>query len=407
MVRMIKKSTSSIGKKRLYLGIVIFLLSCAMRLYFVIQNTDIPSSDAAVYDKLGLSLAETGGYTNSDGNPHSLYPPFYPFFLSIIYRIFGHNYLAVRIIQAIIGSFSCVLIYKIAAITIDNATGIMASFFALIYYPFIKGAGLLLTENLLVFLFLGTIFFILKILKEDRLRHQITLGILLGLTVLTKSIMLFFPFFLAPFFLFSSLKQCLNRYLVVMSFFIITIFPWALRNFIVFGEFIPISAESGFGLYSSYCPANGIFGLNAAPVDPIVVEAHKISSPSLRNRFFLKKTFQFILANPLRFLVLEFKKIVYFWAPFDWEIVGNKWFNIHYLLLLPFVAVGTVMAFKSFINNCLILLPVIYFQVMTLIFYGSPRFRFLVEPYLFILAAIGVKKLRESIVSQKMDIRDA
>ena len=258
-----------------------------------------------------------------------------------------------------------------------------------------------MTENLLVFFFLGTNFFIFKILKEDKLYQQIALGILLGLTVLTKSVMLFFPFFIAPIFIFNAIKQGLNRYLVVMSFFIITIFPWVVRNSVVFGEFIPISAESGFGLYSSYCPANGIFGLNAAPGDPIVVEAYKISSPSLRNRFFLKKTLQFILANPLRFLVLEFKKTVYFWAPFDWEIIGNKWFNILYVLLFPFVAVGTVMASKSFINNCIILLPIIYFQVMILIFYGSPRFRFIVEPYLFILAAIGVKKLREGIVSQK------
>jgi hypothetical protein len=150
--------------------------------------------------------------------------------------------------------------------------------------------------------------------------------------------------------------------------------------------------QGGFAFYSSYCPANGIFGMNAASDDPVVIESNKISSPVMRSNFLAKKTLGFIVNNPQKVLILEFKKILYFWAPFDWEIVGGRWFNFVYVIILPFFALGFILALRHFRKNYPVLLPIIYFQIMTLIFYGSPRFRLPIEPYLFILAITGISE---------------
>lgn len=376
-----------------YLIISIFLLAFIIRLVFVLKSSDIPEGDAYIYDRLAVSLSQGEGYVNTDGTAHSLYPPFYPFFLSVIYRFFGHSYTAVRIVQSIIGAFSCILIYLIGKRIYGFAIGAIAVGISLCYLPFIMSAKLLLTELVFTFLLLLVILYLLKIQEEpQRLKHCIMLGLVLGIALLTKSIMIFFPFFIIPLLIYLKKHYLdnLKSSIVLMSFFILSISPWIIRNYNIYHRFVPVSAHSGLGLYSSYRPAGGIFGMNAAGDDPVVIEANKISSPAARSDFLTKKTLEFIADNPREVLLLEFKKILYFWAPFDWEIVGGRWFNFVYVGMLPFFALGFIMAFKQLRKNYPILLPVIYFQIMTLIFYGSPRFRLPVEPYLFILATAGI-----------------
>jgi hypothetical protein len=172
--------------------------------------------------------------------------------------------------------------------------------------------------------------------------------------------------------------------------------PWIIRNYKVHHRFIISSAEGGMAFYASYFPPGGVFGFSGAS-DPAVSEAYsKIKSSALRNEFLIKKTIEFIVNNPKKVLVLELKKILYLWAPFDWEIVEGRWFNLAYVMTLPFFALGLFFAFKEFMRFYPVLLPVIYTQVMTLVFYGSPRFRLPIEPYMFIISAAAVLKLCET-----------
>ena len=373
--------------------VVIFLLAFTARLIFVLIDNSAPLGDAGVYDNLALSISHGQGYVNADGSLHTIYPPFYPFFLSVIYMIFGHSYKMVGVIQSIIGAFSCALIYLIGKKVYGRISGITAALIGAMYFPFIKSAGMLLTESFFTFLLISIIFYLLKVRNENSFPACIIFGLLLGMAMLTKSIMLFFPIFIMPTFFYLGGKYSINaglkKYALILLVLSFSLMPWAIRNYNVYHKFAPTSVEGGFGFYSSYCPANGIFGLNAASDDPVVIEGFKIASPVLRSKYFVKKTWDFIVNNPKKIIMSEAKKIIYFWAPFDWEIVGNRWFNLAYVLALPFFAIGFFLAIKEFRKNYPILAPIIYFQIMTLAFYGSPRFRLPIEPYIFILAAVG------------------
>ncbi len=390
-----------------YFSIAIFSIAFIIRLVFVPQDNDISYSDAYVYDALGWSISQGNGYVNSDGTPHSFYPPFYPFFLSIIYRFFGHDYAAVRIVQSIIGAFSCVLIYSIGKRAIGAAAGGIAAFISIFYPPFIKSAMLLLTELFFTFILCLIVFYLLKIQEKMKFKNCIILGLLLGIAALTRSIMLFFPIFIIPAFIYLKdkyrISEIVKRYILILLAIVFTLMPWVIRNYNIYHKFVPASTEGGQGLYLSYCPKGGIFGFNAAPLDPVVIEGNKISSPILRSQFFIKKTVDFIAANPRKVLVLEVKKLLYFWAPFDWEIVGGRWFNLVYAAILPFFTLGVMVIFKQFRKIYPILLPIIYFQIMTLVFYGSPRFRLPIEPYIFILGAVGILQLFKHIFARKCE----
>jgi len=376
--------------------IAIFLIAFIVRLSFVIYETDIPSSDAAYYDRLSISISKGYGYVDDNGAPDSFSPPFYPAFLAIIYKFFGHSYFAVRFIQSIIGAFTSVFIFLIGKRAYSFFVGIAASFISIAYLPFIKSAGLLRTENIFTFILILIVFYLLRIQENIKLRDSIMLGLLLGLSILTKSVMLLFLLFVIPAFIYSpdsSFLKRLKNYAVVLLFIILSMSPWIVRNYIVYRQFVLVSAQGGLGFYSSYCPSKGVFGYMADNEDPVILEASGIKSPVLRSNFLIKKTLSFILNNPWKVLALEVKKILYLWAPLDWEIVGNRWFNVIYLAMLPFFAIGFLLSMKKFKNYYPILIPVIYFQIISLIFYGSPRFRLPIEPYIFILGAAGIAEI--------------
>ena len=384
--------------------LVIFLLALIVRLIFVMPSKNTPSSDAASYDSLGLSLSKGNGYINADGNPNSFRPPFYPTFLAVIYKFFGHSYPAVRAIQSIIGAIACVLIFLIAVRIGGSSIGFLSSFLFAVYPPFIKSSELLLTELFFTSILLLIIFYLFKIQEHLRDKDCIILGILLGIGLLTRSMMILFPFFIIPVFIYSrkgSLSNIFKKYTIVLLFSGLTVLPWIIRNYAVYHKLVPVSTQGGITFYSSYRPPDGIFGMLATEDDPVVAEAMKISSPVLSSDFLVKKTLDFIVNNPVKVLFLEFKKIMYLWAPFDWEIIGGRWFNFIYAAMLPFFAVGFFLALRRFKRFYLMLLPIIYFQITSLIFYGSPRFRLPIEPYLFILSMVGINAIWSYILKKR------
>ncbi len=381
-------------------AVLIFSLALIVRLAYAVPQNDAIKGDACVYDALAVSLSRGDGYVNYNGGAHSLYPPLYPFFLSVIYKFFGHSYAAVRVVQSIIGAFSCVLIFLIGKKMHSFALGAISGFFSIFYLPFIKSAGRLLSELLFTFFLLLIVFYALKVREDKKFRYCATMGLLSGAAVLTRSVAMFLPFLTIPVFIYSEKRHfrgALKKYMTVLLFFGLSMSPWIMRNYNVYHAFVPTTTEGGFGLYLSYFPPGGIFGL-APRSDPILVEAGKIKDPLLCNKFLIRKTLAFIVNNPKKVLALEFKKILYQWAPFDWEIVEGRWFNLPYLAALPFFILGLFFALKEFIKFYPVLLPIIYIQAMTLIFYGSPRFRLPVDPYIFIISILGVLKLKGRIL---------
>lgn len=369
--------------------ILIFLLAFTIRLIFALYISEIPASDAYVYDQLAISLSQDKGYVNVDGTAHSFYPPFYPFFLSIIYRFFGHNYAAVMIVQSVIGALTCVLVYSIGRRLGGAMAGALSACLCAVYPPFIKSAGLLLTELLFTFLLSLIVYYLLKIRENTHYKDCIMLGLLLGISALTKSALVILSIFIIP--VFINKEDALKKYIVVVLFFALVISPWVIRNYSIYHKFVPIATQGGITFYSSYKPPNGIFGLLASGAsDPVITEAGRIQDPILYNNFLVKKTLDFIINNPKEVMLLEFKKILYLWAPFDWEIVGGRWFNFMYTAMLPFFVLGIFFAFQDFMRFYPVTMPIFYFQIVTLVFYGSPRFRLPIEPYIFILGFIGL-----------------
>lgn len=76
----------------------------------------------------------------------------YPLYLTVLYKLIGPNIIVPRIIKAIISTYTCVLIYRLASRTFDEGTGRMAGIMAALMPNLIIYCGYHLKETEMLFL---------------------------------------------------------------------------------------------------------------------------------------------------------------------------------------------------------------------------------------------------------------
>ena len=130
----------------------IFLTALALRLLHIWQIREAPFflvllGDARGYDEWAQRIAG-GDWIGTDVFYQA---PLYPYFLGILYSLFGHNLLIVRLVQAVIGASSAVLLGMATWRLLTPRAGLVAGFAMALYAPAIFFDGLLQKAVLDVF----------------------------------------------------------------------------------------------------------------------------------------------------------------------------------------------------------------------------------------------------------------
>src|SRR6185369_12490783 len=105
-------------KRRWALICVLILIAFGFRLFIAVRLPNDEPDDGRVYAQIARNLLEQHVYSHDTEAPYApslIRLPGYPLFLTAIYSVFGHtNNGAVRIIQALFDTGSCVLVALIA-----------------------------------------------------------------------------------------------------------------------------------------------------------------------------------------------------------------------------------------------------------------------------------------------------
>jgi len=321
----------------------------------------------------------------------SFRPPLYPLFLSLFYG-FGCSLIAIRIIQAIISSFTVLLIYITGKKIFDEKVGFISAIISVIYPFFIFYTGFFLTETLFIFLIVVTIYFYILTLKSDKykIKYLIQCGIYTGLGSLCRPTME--PFFLI-FLLFllmakEEFKVKIKKVLITSLFFILTLSPWIIRNYVIFKKFIPATTMGGWVFWEGNNPRSEGGPCSYFPKDILKMEETK------RNNYLYSLAIEEIKKNPKRFVWLLYNKFKRFWnvipnaSQFQralYKIISVLSFG----LLLPFFIIGFFLSLKKKIGLIIHAL-IIYFTIFHMIFLASIRYRVGIEPFYIIFAVYGL-----------------
>lgn len=229
--------------------VIVFLTALAVRLAYLLfiyadANTLI-TDDSRTYLELAETMLKTHGFNRDVGgviSPETERVPVYIIFLAIHRFLFGNAALAGVISQLILDSFACVIIAMIASKINGQATLLAGLVTALNPTQIIYGS-LILTDSLFHFFVCLFILFLARSLKEGGLRNTILLGLSLGLAIMTRDLMLYWPIVFIPLLFIHDLKKSKNGVLSfarsALLFFtiILCLSPLLIRNAVKFDSF--------------------------------------------------------------------------------------------------------------------------------------------------------------------------
>jgi len=153
--------------------LAVFGVAVVARLAF--QSLDIPTEiplDSDEYRRLASELLAGHGYVSETGVPTSMRPPFYPLFLAVLYAVFGPVDGPVRIVQAILDAGTCTLATLLARRYFGERAAWLTGALTVFSWGLLSATKLVLTETLLTFLIVASVWMLDQAIERGRLRGR-------------------------------------------------------------------------------------------------------------------------------------------------------------------------------------------------------------------------------------------
>lgn len=382
--------------------------------------------DAIIYVGIARHIVEGRGFswgTEQSHQPTAHGNFVYPVFLAALFKLFGIRFLPVLIVQSLLDTITCWLVFLMALRLSGSRFG--ASLAALLYAsypPFIISSAWLYTETLTILLLTPSIY-LSWLSFRGRTWYAVAAGALMGLVVLIRPAMLVFPAF-------AALGYWLARrdsgdwagkaaaYVLVCY---VVVSPWTLRNYLVFGRFIPVSTHGGQTFYAGTGPADGLCLADA--LCPLVVrgtvrqippDAVEVSPQTYRKMMDLRRRLlavgeadrdilyrkaglREIAEHPGRYALLAVRKFFILWfnvardlppgSPPGGLLSQIRARPVYNLLLIVLAVLGAARGCVDRGFSRLVLLLAVYTSLVTMVAFSVVRYSYPVFPFIIVLAS--------------------
>jgi len=253
---------STLSKHKLAVVLVIAVVA-RLVIFFAVpsvfrfeQTGAVHGSDA--YDNYAQNLLQTGIYGRFVGKPDAMIPPLYSYALASVYATLGRSGLSVGAFNILLDCLSITFLFytgKRLFIQHGEWVGALAGLFYALY-PYLIFQNLTLIDTAF-FMTLLYAFVLLMVLLRDRPKLDggtwalaITAGVVLGLSMLTRSLLPLLAVFAAIWFLFKlSFWQTVIRLLPVALVGFLVMVPWIVRNYGIYSAFVPSALNFGDNFY--------------------------------------------------------------------------------------------------------------------------------------------------------------
>jgi tetratricopeptide (TPR) repeat protein len=423
-------------------AVVIFVLAFTFRLVYLLQVKSNPHFFSPTMDPLYHDIwAQNIANGNWIGTKAFFRAPFYPYFLAVVYKIFGHNYILPRLIQHLVGSISCVLVYFLTKKLFGRKVAVISGILAASYGMFMYFEDELLLDSFLVFFDLLLILFLLQAKENPKLSRWFICGIILGFSAITRPNILFFiPFvWLWIFLVFKKERPFKKIFAYSASFLlgsVLIISPITLRNLLAGEDLVLIASQGGINFYignnKNSDGMSAIFYKEDWQYRDFQQMAEKEAGRSLKpseiSNFYYRKGIDFLLENPSPGLKLWVKKLYVFWNKFEISNNQDTYFFRRYSSLIRILPLGfwiigplglvgmilsllTVSRFQKSDSGKIerrkkkIVLPILFvfsYMITVVMFFVTDRFRIPVIPFLIIFSGFALAWFVEKALKKDM-----
>ena len=389
---------------------VIFALALAIRLWalsrilpdkawqFFYQYNEFAHIAAAVASGHGYCSP----WANTPLAPTAVEPPVYAYLLAGIFKLAGvYSYASLWIavgLNALLSATTAVLILRMGARIFGSATGVLASWVWSCWLYEAAVSVRLWESSLAALLLMIGLLLVSELDASLRRSHWLLFGLIAGIAGLTNTTLLsVFPlFWLWLWIAYSRRKQSCSRPLLAsIAVFLLTLFPWTIRNYVTFGRLMPIRDNFGLELWLG----------NHEGVTHQFDSDFPILNPTEYNRLgeihFMESkrqiALQFIARHPLAFLRGSSRRMFQFWTlPQD-----SAWAWISLLAWL-----GLVLALRNWKHNAvpsaivMVVFPLVYYVTHTF-----PTYRHPMESVVLLLASYAVIQLLQVATARLRAVR--
>jgi tetratricopeptide (TPR) repeat protein len=426
-----------------WLLLAILLLGLGLRIANLADISDSPFFarpviDGQVYDQWAMSIVEG----KAPAQPF-YQDPLYPYFLALIYSVFGHSYWAVYLSQLALAMVFLLLVYDTTRRLFDRRAAVAATAMAALYKPFIFYESQIEKTSLAVFLtalFLWLFVISLRSAHSSAgprhssfpLRHSPLLwpfatGLALGLAALTRANTLLFtpllPLALALKPQAGSRKLGIGAAAISLLGVALVIAPVSIRNSIVAREFVLTTTQAGQNLYIGNSQYNTTGQYQAPPwvrpnpdfEKPDFAEyANKTAGRTLSysgvSSFYSRAALDWATSHGRDFVRLLWRKTVLYFNNFEVPDNQDLYFFARYswVLRLPLLSFGLVFALGLAAMILLarglgrVSMVVFYFgyAASVIIFFVFSRYRIPALPALFPFAGAMLPWLTDSAMAR-------
>lgn len=235
----------------------VLALALVLRVGLVVATPDFaPFGDPVDYDRIAVSLSELGSFAPTGladpGGPSALRPPAYPLLLAATYAVTGQRFTAGRLLGALLGTATVLLVYLLAARLFDRRLALWGAGVAAVAPPLILLNGSLLTESLFTPLVLAVALCVLAHRDRSRWWLAAAAGALLGLAVLTRSNGLVLALPLVIGLAHQAGRARLAAPAIALACTALVLVPWTVRNASAFERFLPTGTQTGYTMAGAW-----------------------------------------------------------------------------------------------------------------------------------------------------------
>jgi 4-amino-4-deoxy-L-arabinose transferase-like glycosyltransferase len=392
----------AISSEKRLLGIIIILAALVRFGYFFFNfdPTTPPTNDSLEYHLIAQNLVQGKGYM-INGQQTAFRAPFLTYLTAGIYLLFGVNFIAARLVIII---FSVVLvwgIYELARTLSNHRVGLWSAFIAAFWIHFVLYGTRIFTEIPYTLFAILAVLMVIKYIKNSRFSVLILAALFFALAILTRPVGLFlFGVVTVYLILRIRTRKNIRRVIVMAGLTLLFIFPWTVRNYIVFHRIIPVTSASGLVLwisnnhYVAHHPMRwgGYVGFEQLPGASAFVSPDEMK----RTDYSIAFTKEFLKEYPGDIPLLLWNKTKRFWSPDIVTRSPRNWIiEYSYVILLIFALAGIIYTIRSkFPGTIWLWIIIIANFIPSLIYWAGHRIRLPAEPALIIFAAIILDYVR-------------
>lgn len=313
-------------KPHLFVLWLVLCFSAVVGFLGIIQYQDSPFFNLPILDeKSYVDWARRIAGGDVLGGTIFYQDPLYPYFLGLVFALFGENFFLVRMLNVLMGLGSLVLVYWTGRKLLGPWAGVIAAAVLALYHGLYFFELQILKSSMVVLISAASC--ALGVAAADKPRswwRWFALGLTLGLLTLLRGnfqpvlplLIIWSVFAIRS----ESLQLKILRVVLMAAGIVLVLAPVTVRNFVVGGEWVMTTSQGGANFYigNNELATGRYVSLPFVRSDPMweakdfQTEAEKRAGHSLKpteiSNFWFSESFKWILANPAKAFRLTLHK---------------------------------------------------------------------------------------------------